>query len=923
MEKKALKILLVILLIFSLIGLNFILVGEQVALAMYEELETQGTQTNNANIVFDAYYKENEINTHFKQAKIGEGANLILDVTVKETGVLNDAKISLENPNFKIDKEKMNDINVKSVNDEIGEIELNQLTTGNVKINIPIKFIKSDIVNVDIFNRECKVKLSGKYRISDTNTKDITGEITTRLMWTEEAEITLNQSVEKYLDLGDNGVLLQEKVLVNVKDNVLPIEQENVSITIPAIESTLPEKTVILYNGKKLNEGEYTLDSQNNVINIERKQEGENITWGTGIDEYKVIYTYPKDIGYTNRDVVIKATTNTKVSTKETKENQVSETVPLQVNSGNVVTLDKSINEAIGKGYMYANTIDQSEYEEKISLEYSNVNSIGENTILTEEINFEDIQNIQYDTNNSIIYKELKVNKNNVMDLLGEDGNIEVQILSGETVGNINKNSETDESGNIVLKFNEIANIKIIISNPQKEGKLEISVKKAVKGQTGYEKETLKTFKSIKDITKINNSRENNEVQKDVELKDTITEATLEINNNKLNVLEKNENVQLSVILNSFNENYDLWKDPYIEITLPEGIKSFKTNSFNKLYDDKKELQREYATKEGNKIKIQLNGEQTTFKSVINKGIQIVLNADIEFEKTTPSRETEIKLLYSNGNTENQYETSIPITITSKYGALMYNSIEGYSEGKEKIESVEENLVGEIEASTTEKQVKTKTQIVNNYETDITNISLVGKIVNSEKNVNAKLIAPVNTQNENIQVYYSSENIEANSNKWTTDLDSLSEVKSFKVELATLKPTESIPLDFSILLPANIAKDQVMLYTTNLSYTYAGQELTSASNIKLTATKEQNIANQKLGASINQDGVELNIVASTVGKNFNLNDDVYEGQTLKYVVTAKNNTGVDLTNFSLTGTQKDDDGMPYYLKLLCLSLFLD
>ena len=58
MEKKVLKFLLVSLLIFSLVGLNFILVGEQVVHAIYEELETQNTQTNNSNIVFDAYYKE-------------------------------------------------------------------------------------------------------------------------------------------------------------------------------------------------------------------------------------------------------------------------------------------------------------------------------------------------------------------------------------------------------------------------------------------------------------------------------------------------------------------------------------------------------------------------------------------------------------------------------------------------------------------------------------------------------------------------------------------------------------------------------------------------------------------------------------------------------------------------------------------------
>ena len=897
------------MLIFSLIGFNFILTGEQVVLAIYEELEAQGNQTNNANILFDAYYKENEVNTHSKQAKIMEGANLILDVTVKESGVLNDAKISFENPNFKIDKEKVNDINIKSVNDETGEIELNQLVEGTIKVNIPVKFIKSETIKADVFNRETKVKLSGNYRISDTNTKVISGEVLTRLIWTEDAEIALSQTIEKYLDLGDNGILLQQKVLVNVKDNVLPIEQEKVSITMPIIDNTLPEKTVILYNGKKLNEGEYSVDPQSNIITIDRRQEGEDISWGNGIDEYKAIYTFPKNIGYINRETTIKATANTKVSTKEIKENTASEAVELQANTGNVVTLSKNVSNEIGKGYMYANALNESEYEENISLEYSSVNGIGQNVDITEEMSFEDAQKNQYNTNNSIKYKELRINKNDTINLLGENVNISVQTLNGEILGNINKDSQANEAGNIVLKLNDITNIKVIVSNPVKEGKLNFTIKKAVSGQTGYEKDVLKTFNAIKDVTKISNSREASEQTKNVELKDTITEATLEINNNKLKALEKNENVQLSVTLNSYNDNYDLWKNPYMEITLPDGIKDFNVKKFYTLYDDKKELQNLMPVKEGNKIKIQLTGEQTEFSMPVNKGIRIILDADIEFEKTTPSKNTEIKLLYSNENSGAQKETTLPVTITSKYGTLIYNSIEEYGEGKEKLESVEENLNGEIDALSAEKQARAKTVVVNNYEKDITNVSLIGRIVNDENNtINAKIMEFAASANENMQIYYSSENVEANSDKWTADHASLNEIKSFKIELGTLKPNESVSIDFSILLPANIGKNEAMLYTNNLTYIFEEQPLTSTSNIKLATQSASRATSEDGGETINQDGVKLNVVASTTGKDFKLNDDVYEGQTVKYVVTVKNDTGKDLTNFSCVGTQKDDEG---------------
>ena len=52
--------------------------------------------------------------------------------------------------------------------------------------------------------------------------------------------------------------------------------------------------------------------------------------------------------------------------------------------------------------------------------------------------------------------------------------------------------------------------------------------------------------------------------------------------------------------------------------------------------------------------------------------------------------------------------------------------------------------------------------------------------------------------------------------------------------------------------------------------------------------------------------MELN--ASTTGKEFQMNGNIYEGQTIKYQIKLTNNTGRDLSNFILTGTQTDEQG---------------
>lgn len=139
MKGKILKTILISLLILSLTIFDFILLGYNVVIAVSENLESQNTTTNISNIDFDAYFKQNESKVHEKQIDVLKEDTLIIHINVKDKGVLNDAKIKIENANFKIIKDKIQNSYIKEINENTNEITLNSIVYGNdIEIEIPV-----------------------------------------------------------------------------------------------------------------------------------------------------------------------------------------------------------------------------------------------------------------------------------------------------------------------------------------------------------------------------------------------------------------------------------------------------------------------------------------------------------------------------------------------------------------------------------------------------------------------------------------------------------------------------------------------------------------------------------------------------------------------------------------------------------------
>ena len=67
-----------------------------------EAFASSQTATNQANVEFDVYFKENENKTYASIKNIGEENYLYTKIKVSNTGYLKNIVVDLNNPNFKV-----------------------------------------------------------------------------------------------------------------------------------------------------------------------------------------------------------------------------------------------------------------------------------------------------------------------------------------------------------------------------------------------------------------------------------------------------------------------------------------------------------------------------------------------------------------------------------------------------------------------------------------------------------------------------------------------------------------------------------------------------------------------------------------------------------------------------------------------------
>lgn len=686
MHKKYIIAFIIILVVFSMIFLLF----KYFYSKPYKEpdtlidLEEQTVDTNEKNVKFDIYFKSPD-KIHKQVSNINEESNIYIYIKVDE-GYLKNAKIETKgekglNANFVMENLPENSRYVESIEKNL--INLNQIDkSSEIELEIPIKSIESEEFDLGYFALLNNIKFSGKYVNKNGNEENIYKEIKLKKEWTQNAEAELSQKIIKYIPYnieGKMGILVQEQVTSNLKDNVLPIKQTQINVQIPTIQEIKPENVrVDSYrtmatngddSGINFNENNWVYNKTTNKVSItvdNKINEEKQIKWEKeGKDEYVITYIFPKeayekikDTGDSiilQADSIIHAYNNTASEARKTSyEIAKLESKTGEIVDANIRTTKKAYKEFINEKDSY-----KTEYSSEIELNIYETNLINK-MCLTAEDNIVTNDNQMVNIENNMIYKNIKVSKENFDKKLGQNGYI--KIFSGDVLqATINKDTELTENKeySINIEDKQLSNVKLEISKPIESGKIIIKNQKFIKGITTYNTEQIKQFSDIITNLKIDCiSEQDNTItsistEAKTKLEDVITKAELEINKNRLSTELKNE-MQLKIILRKDEKKFELYKNPILEIEMPEDIENVKIKDIKMLYENELKIKSQEVIEnelEHKVIKIELEGIQTKHDiGLITKGTNIILDLDIVTKAIQEDKKDKIIMKYRNEN---------------------------------------------------------------------------------------------------------------------------------------------------------------------------------------------------------------------------------------------------------------------------------
>lgn len=916
MEKKMIKKILAILMIIMLMSTDFFVLGSGVKSYATELSST----TNNKNIEFSTYFKNTRgekvetLQTSIKE----ENLKLYAEVTVKNDGYLTDATLELSDSNFSIKNNILSD-SIASIDGN--KVNLKQINAGTTAvIELDIEPIIADTMEVDMLLKASDLKLTGKYM--ETSYKGLSIEatkaVTLNLQSDESAsaELTTDIITNKVFNInGENKRVVQLLIKSRLADNQYPIKQTVINVAVPSLSEKQPEEVDVLSLGTMATNGETTLatedwKNEDGKVQITLKNDDSTIKWNKDVyDEIVVTFIYEETVDASKVEIV----TNSEITVHNSETVYTAEyTKGIENKEPNgIITTQSKINTTeIYKGQLYSNI--DTQYDVTTTLMVTNAN-IPEEITIQEGPDVFTTETTELEINTKYIKTE--INKAKMLEILGQDGNIEIKNGAARIL--INKDSEVDENGNIVINYeNSSKELTITTSNPINAGILEIEHTKAITENT-YTRAELQTVKAIKvknsvvgTIT-VDKGKENvveNSTEASLELKETVTKAELTVNKENLSTMAENKEVILGVKLITDGVQYDLYKNPTIKIQLPSAVESVTSNGEpSKLYADEFEIDAQYdnSTKI---IEITLNGEQTVYPETSATQAYIQLNLNMKLSKLAGNSTDKIVMTYTNQNAtqydggttdigvvEKEIGISAPSGLITMHNSNTYNitGISGIDE--------EEQLI-QVPNEDAGKEINFDIALVNNTGTDAKNVRILGKLPTKgnkigEKDTNTLTTVLKNITAQNATIYYSENagattDTENSANGWTTTL--LEDAKIFLIKLDELNGASNYTASYTVQLPSPLTKD-VMAYT---EYEVIYDTDTD------TDLKAKSIA---IGfATPTEVKLETGITAQIGNDTVNNGDTIKAGEVIRYTMTVKNNGAQELKDIVLKASVPEE-----------------
>ena len=574
-EKKYCKTVIAILLVLCFTFANCFTLFTNISLATEESLGKQASENINYNVVYDAKLAKNdEVNGYELEGTIDEeDLSINMQVEIKKEGYLKNAKILIESENglsFEFTEEK----------NEKYQIEGNQISLSNISagekldLKIPIKYKQRD--DIENLNKKINVKLIGTYVKGNGKESGISQNVVLKLVWNTNTEYTITSELRKYIPY-NKGIILQTSVTSLLPEQNNYVEKEELQINVINLDGYKIEKIIVSNKSEEdLKETEWDYNKEENKINIKIQNNKEALK----SNEYLITYILsgdkkvelPFNLSSKIDGTIFMFGTDEKIETKLEKEYEVKESI------GSIVSIDSKSDKSIKLGNILNNSLSEenaykTNYETKFDIDVSSTEMCENVLIRSNAPEFEN-EDSSFETS-KILFKQVKVSKDNFEKMLGQDGAIQIINENNEVIATLNKNSKVDNNAYVVdIDTN---NICIKTSKPQIEGILSIITEKEII-KTEYSYGQIKTFSNINEkytgsiLYDEKAESKVSDIENKIELEKTETNAELAISRKTLSTIADNNDVKLEVKLNNSSEENDLYKNPRFQITFPEYI---------------------------------------------------------------------------------------------------------------------------------------------------------------------------------------------------------------------------------------------------------------------------------------------------------------------------------------------------------------
>ena len=958
-QKIVATVLLICLMLTDFAGLGF-------AVVSYAAENTTVQNQANSNITFAASISSDTVQKQNSYIATTTEQNLTLNINVGVTGtgylkapVLE--LVDLDNQMFQIKGEIVTGEFIQLVDGN--KIYLNQISAGTeMEINLPIEFKNPEQIDISKINSQVNLNLTGTYVDEEGNNFESVNSTSVMLGWNNDPSIQVLSNVEKYVPYKQDGIdyaLVQYKVESNLVEGTesFPIKDSTISLSIPQIEGAQINSVQVsalntaLTNGLQGSEvvfNETNWEYVDGKVNIFVANTSENTIYNApiGKDEYvvTVIYSNVKlgDNTLLNGEVSLSTNVFAAEGVKNIAGSNVAQ-YDLSEQTGSIVTYEVTgQTESVSKGNIYANynlkeNFYETEYSNLLNINISRPEVVDIVEIREKEEYFTDESGNKFTTATNegyeTYYKTTVINKENLNSIIGENGNVQILDENNNSLVTINKDTPSDENGNIIINYNStVGKIVVQVNNPEAEGILNVVNTKAI-GKLSYGKTTainIDRLTSEFEAAAMYDGGVKNEIGNfttNTSLTGTKSNATVSLSRSDLSSLVKNEDVEINISLNNYNDTTDLYKNPVFELTFPKEVTEINVKTMNILYGNE-ELEisniEGYKNKEGNVVlRVALKGTQTTYSlGEVTDGTTIILNSDISIDKYTTSGEKTIKMNYYNESateyanpvewaldverTENTLltncgEVSIPLNIVAPSGVLNVQELSNYDDSKNTLYSINQGDVSATIPTYTDGRVATsRITMMNNSEDVMTDVSILGRttfkgnknITNGEDlgtTIDSSMLAglkELSNAGKELKVYYSenpnaTRDLNNEENGWEENVESFTNIKSYLIVVnGDVQVGDIISFEYTYQIPAQLSANNVLLGTLATYYKVNGVDTISESNKVTLKTVEEPVL--------------------TVETTSDAEGEVKEGQVITYTVTVKNDGKAKAEDITVT-----------------------